>query len=155
MTVGLDLRGAFEDGMVFGREVLAIDTDQIRGEVARAAQQAFNLAMFAWLPTATTAVPLVARAQRQAMALATKVGYISRATAPALLQQAKRRALVLASLVARTNPQALDDDLMARLAGAAPPATPAPASREEKKAEPGEEKVSEEEAAAGLGALFG
>lgn len=155
VTVGLDLRGAFENGMLFRRDVLAVDPERVRWEVVTAARQAFNLAMFAWIPTPATTGSLVARAHRQALALAAKAGYVSKATAPVLLRQAQGRALALASLIAERKPEALDEDLRSRLARAAPRPAAAVPAREEKKEEKKEEKVSEEEAASGLGALFG
>src|SRR2546422_11103426 len=54
LTVGLDLRGAYEGGMVFRREVLAVDDVKLRTDFSIAGRHAFNLAIFAGYPTKQT-----------------------------------------------------------------------------------------------------
>src|SRR6266498_3536696 len=43
LTVGLDLRGAYEGGMVYRRDVLSVDDAKIRADLALAGGHAFNL----------------------------------------------------------------------------------------------------------------
>src|SRR5436309_8953437 len=54
LTVGLDLRGAYEAGTVFGRDVLTIDDTTVRADLSLAGRQAFNLSIFAGYPTKQT-----------------------------------------------------------------------------------------------------
>ena len=90
--------------------------------------------------------------------LAVESGIMTPETVEPILGRAQARAMALASRI----PDALDDELRERLAGAA--AAPAPAEEEEEAPAPEEkkkdedkeeEKVSEEDAAAGLSSLFG
>src|SRR3989442_4295374 len=45
LTVGLDLRGAYEAGTVFGRDGLTIDDATVRADLSLAGRQAFNLSI--------------------------------------------------------------------------------------------------------------
>jgi large subunit ribosomal protein L10 len=155
LIVGLDLRGAFEEGTLFRRDTLAVDDARVRADLAIATRAAFNLALYAWIPTPTTARPLMTRAHLQALALATRAGYVSMATAPVLLGSAQARALRLAALVGSKEPKALDEAILRQLEGVARPPSPEAARGEKKEEKKEEEKVTEEEAAAGLGSLFG
>jgi len=156
--VGIVLDGAWEDGFLYRPEDLDIDMDAYRTDLAAAAQMAFNLAVFTAYATPQTIVPIIARARMQALSLAVNAGIVNKESAEIILSKAFREALALASVMGA---DALDDDLRALLAGAAsaaPPAAPAadgeagPQKVEEEKEE---EAPSEEEAMAGLGALFG
>ncbi|SRR5581483_3226669 len=126
MTVGMDLKAVFEDGTVYTRDMLAVD------ETARLQQahvQAINLAVFAGYPTKTTIPFLIGKAYSGLIGVAGK-----------LSEDAKS--------------DALKNALASRAAAAA--AAPQAASAEKKEEEKPEEKgPSEEEAMAGLGALFG
>ncbi len=155
LIVGLDLRGAFEEGTLFRRDALAVDEARVRADLMTASRSAFNLAMYAWIPTPITARPLMTKAHLQALALAARAGYVSKATAPVLLGAAQARALRLAALLGSKEPKALDEGILRRLEGAARPVSPEVARGEKKEEKKEEEKVSEEEAAAGLGSLFG
>jgi large subunit ribosomal protein L10 len=155
LTVGLDVQEVFEDGVVFGRDVLAVDEEKVRADVMMASRQAYNLALYAWIPTTITTRPLLAKAHREALAVATKAGYLSRATAPVLLRMAQAKALRLAAVVVTKEPKAVDEETLKRLMMSATPTGPKPPKGPEEKKKEEEEKVSEEEAAAGLGSLFG
>jgi large subunit ribosomal protein L10 len=144
LTVGLDLKAAIEDGVVYRRDVLAVDEDLIVSQVGSAASGAFNLAMFVSFPTATTTEPLIAKAYNQAMGLALAAGVVNKESVGPLLAKAQHHALVLKGLVDGTT-------------GAAPVETKEEAPKEkpkEKKDEKSKEE-KEEDAAAGLGSLFG
>jgi len=129
MTVGMDLKAVYEEGTIYDRATLSVD------ETARLQQahvQALNLAVFAAYPTKTSMPFLLAKAFSGLIGVGGK-----------LSDDAKS--------------PALNDALSARAAAAAAAKSAAPASggaaKEEEKEE--EKGPSEEEAMAGLGALFG
>lgn len=127
MTVGMDLKAVFEEGTIYSRDMLAVD------ETARLQQahvQALNLAVFAAYPTKVSVPFLIAKAYGGLVGVGGK-----------LSEDAKS--------------DKLKEALAARAAAAA--AAPKAAASVEKKEEekPEEKGASEEEAMAGLGALFG
>ncbi len=157
LMLGLDLKAAYEDGMVYKPDVLDVDTDAILGQFAYGAAAAFNLAVNAQVFNDVTIQPLLAKGHSYGFNLAVEAGIMTTETVEPILARAHGRMLALASRI----PDALDDELkeaVGSAAAAAPAAAEAPA--EEGKAEDDdedeeEEKVSEEDAAAGLSALFG
>ena len=146
LTVGLDLRGAYEGGMVFRRDVLAVDDAKVRADLSLAGNQALNLAIFAGYATKGTIRPLLSTAFRRALALSVESGFPTKEGLKFLLAKAQAQALALAARA----PQAMDEETRKRLGGA-PGGGPA---KEPEKTEK-KEAPSEEEAAAGLGSLFG
>ncbi len=161
LMLGLDLKAAFEDGMLYKPEVLDVDTDAIIGQVAAGAAAAFNLAVNARVFNTVTIQPLLAKGHTFGLNLAVEAGIMTSETVEPILARAHGRMLALASQI----PDGLDDDLRDAL-GAAAAAAPAPAPAEapaetgaptddDDKKDEEEEKVSEEDAAAGLSALFG
>jgi large subunit ribosomal protein L10 len=149
LTVGLELRGAYESGTVFRRDVLAVDDLQVRGQIATAGRQALALALEIAYPTRMTVPLLLARAHGNALTLAIESEFPTRESIKFLLAKAQAEMLALASRV----PEAADEDLKAKLASpGTPPPPPSEAKPEDKKEK---KEVSEDEAAAGLGSLFG
>lgn len=154
MTVGLDLHAAYDDGMVFKKDVLAVDDKEYLGRVLAAASGAMNLAVFVSYPTTASIRPMLANAHMKALNLAVNAKVANEETIKLMLAKANAEMLSLASQV----PSALDDELKGALSAA--PKGPeqkkgGEGEKEGKKEEKKEEKVSEDEAAAGLGALFG
>jgi large subunit ribosomal protein L10 len=139
-NVGLDLKAAYEGGLIFKAKDLIIDVDGLISQFSSASAKAFSLAVEVEYATPETVGPILQRAQTKARALVAEAGI----PVPGMMN------IVLAKAVA--NAQAI-----ARLTrGETAPATtaaaaPAAAAEEEKK----EEKKEEEDSAAGLGALFG
>jgi large subunit ribosomal protein L10 len=151
LTVGLDLSAAFEDGMIYKKDVLAVDETMILNQVKQAAAGAMNLAVFVSYPTKQSIRPMLANAHYKAINLAVNANIANKETVKLMLAKANAQMLSLASKV----PGGLDDELKAALEGASKPPEDKggePKKEEEKKEE---KKVSEDEAAAGLGALFG
>lgn len=152
LTVGLNLNAAFEDGFVYKKDVLAVDDVQVLNQVRQAAVGALNLAVFASYPTAMSIKPMLANAHFKALNLAVNASIANEGTIKLMLAKANAQMLSLASKV----PAALDDELKTALEGAPKPPEDKGGKEPEKKEEKKEEKkVSEDEAAAGLGALFG
>jgi large subunit ribosomal protein L10 len=158
LMLGLDLKAAFEDGMVYEPEVLDVDTGEIMGQFAAGAAAAFNLAVNAHVFNDVTIQPLLAKGHSYGFNLAVEAGIMTSETVEPILARAHGRMLALASRI----PDALDDELREAI-GPAAAAAPAPEEAPAEEGTPGEdddkkdeeeEKVSEEDAAAGLSGLF-
>jgi large subunit ribosomal protein L10 len=151
MTVGMDLKGAFEDGLLYDNEVLNIPADYYTSMLGLASRNALALAVEIVYPTPETMPPLLAKAYREAIALSVMAAIPTKESINILLAKAEANMLALATRV----PNLGDERVKQRLS--AKPSSPAPSNKkkEEPKEEKKEEKVSEEDAAAGLGALFG
>ncbi len=155
MTVGIDPRAIYEGGTVFTAEILDIDLDTVRGQFATGGARAMQLALHLAYPAPRTIVPLLVMARAKALVLAVNAGVVTEESIAPIMARARAQMLALASRV----PDALDDDLRAALTSShapSPRAAEASPGRERGPTAGGEvEEVSEEEAAAGLGALFG
>ena len=140
-NVGLELRAAYEGGLIFKVSDLTIDVEAQLSELAAASAKAFGLAVEIGYATPSTVGPMLARAQRRAHALVLETGMPVPGMMEMLLAKAAANARALAALAS----------------GEAAPAAPAAAAPEAEAAAPEEkeEKKDEEETAAGLGALFG
>ena len=150
LIVGLDLRGAYEDGQVYRRDALAVDEVTVRAQVTDAIRRALSLSLITAYPTRFTVPLLLSTAYRKALGLAVRAGIPTRDSIKLLLAKANAAMLAVAARV----PAGLDEELRKRLltAGSAPP----PAKNGESRNEGKEEKeASEQDAARGLGALFG
>ncbi len=99
VIVGLDLRGAYEDGMVYTRDVLAVDEVKLVIDIQTAALRAFNLSVNIAYPTRTTIEPLIHTAHSKALSLAVHAGFMTKESIPFILAKAKSQMLALASAV--------------------------------------------------------
>lgn len=145
------VEAAYSEGIVFPRDVLAVDVEKVREDIVRAHWHALNLAVNVGYPTKESAPLLIAKAHRHAVALAVAAGYVTKHTARYIIARAYAQMLALAC---RLPPDALDDDLRKIVGAAATVQQKTEEAPEEKKEEKEEEK-QEEEAAAGLASLFG
>jgi len=153
MIVGMDLRSAFDDGTIYGREVLDIPDDYYSTMFATAAFNARALGVAIAFPTKETIIPLIAKAFRETMGLTISAAIPTRENIEILLTKADSQMLALAAATGST-----DERIVARLNAAAARTVVVAAAVAVNKAEEIEEKdeqVSEEDAAAGLSALFG
>ena len=153
ITVGLDLKAAYEDELVFSKEVLHVDTTKVYGDIVNAIQYATNLSVNAAYPTKLTMPMIIGKAARDALNLAINGGIVNKFTAEHILRKAYMEMLSLASALG----DGLDDELK-NLISNRPSPPPDKEEKEEKKEEEKkeeEEENKEEEAIAGLGALFG
>lgn len=127
--IGLSLKAAFSEGLLFPAEALKLDLEALRSDIAKAWEDAFKLALAVDYPTAETAPVLLAKGYKTALTLAILAGYITAETLPMLVQRALSEASVLNSLTFKA---------------------------EERKVEKEEApKKEEEEEELGLAALFG
>ncbi len=153
MVVGMDLRSVYEDGVIYGKDVLDIPEDYYATMFATAAHDALALGVSIAFPTKETIVPLIAKAFRESMGLSIEAAIPTKENIDRLLAKADAQMLSVASASGYTS-----DEIAARLssaAAAAPAAPAAEAAPAEEAVEEEQEEVSEEEAAAGLSALFG
>ena len=150
LMVGLDLRAAYEDNMVFSKDILEVDTEQLYGELLNAIQYGVNLSVNSAYPTTITTPMLIANAHTNAINLAVNAGVVNAETVKLVLSKAYGEMLGIASNLAG----GLDDELKSLI-----PSTHAEVKEEKpekKKIEENEkEENKEEEAIAGLGNLFG
>jgi len=153
MTVGMDLRGVFEDGLIYKKEVLDIPADYYQSMLALGARNALGLAVEIVYTTPESIGPLMAKAYREAVAVSVKGAIPTKDTIKILLAKAEASMLAVASKTPEASDERVKQRLSSKPSSQAPaaPKKPAEAKQEEKK----EEKVTEEDAAAGLGALFG
>ncbi len=152
MTVGLDLIAVFEDGVIYGRDVLNIPEDYYPTMFATAARNAISLGVSVAYPTNATMQPILGRAFREALGLSIAAAIPTSESIKFLLAKADSHMIALASQA----PDLVDERVQARLSAQSMAAAPvATVEKEEQEEEENEEEVSEEEAAAGLSALFG
>jgi large subunit ribosomal protein L10 len=155
----IDLKAAFENDTLFLPDALGIDETVILGQLGLAVRTANEVSLQTGWITEQTADALLGRAYKQAIALILEKGLeVDEAVKQTVTDD---YAKVLASIGKKESD--LSDELKARLgesikilsqvAVAAP--SSAGASKAAAEEAPEEKGVSEEEAAAGLGALFG
>ncbi|MEM4262752.1 MAG: 50S ribosomal protein L10, partial [Thermoplasmata archaeon] len=156
LTVGLELKAAYEEGIVFPKETLAIDQSAYLAQVQDCAKAALNLSVYAAIPNRMSIRPLLSKAYMEALSLAVNSEYPTKESIKLLLAKANAQSIAVAS---RLPADVLDEKTKSMLSNAPPPGG-ASGGTGEKKEEPKEEKkeekkVTEEEAAAGLSSLFG
>lgn len=133
-NVGLELRAVYEGGLVFKARDLAIDVDGILSEMASSSARAFNFASDIGYTTPETIRAILQKAFTKAKSLVAEGGIPVPGMMGIVLSRAAANAQAIASL-------------------AKGEAAPAQAPLEEEK--PKVEEKKEEDAAAGLGSLFG
>ena len=151
MTVGMDMKAAFEDGIIYNKDVLDVPADYYPSMLATATRNAIALGVSIVYPTKQTINPLLAKAYREATAVSVKAAIPTKDNIKLLLAKANAEMLAVASRV----PGLEDDRLKQQMAAATAAPAPAEKKAEEKKEEEKKPEVSEDEAAAGLSALFG
>ncbi len=151
MRIGLNLKAVLENGEILAKEVLDIDEEAYRQDLVRAHGEAFALAMELAIPNRETVEPLIQKAFMDALTLGLDRSVVNGETVKPLLSKAYAMSLALSGLLP-------DEALSAEAKAAATPAAPAQPVAEDAAAKEKKEKQEEkkpEEAAAGLGALFG
>jgi large subunit ribosomal protein L10 len=124
MEIGLDLVAAYENGIVFGKDVLEIDEAEFMGRLETAAKHAFNLSVNATIFTKDTTEIMVAKAFNDAKALAREQNILADAVAEELVAKASIQ------MTALKNELKIEEKL-------------AETQKEEPKAEPAKEKAEE------------
>ncbi|WP_297486658.1 50S ribosomal protein L10 [Thermococcus sp.] len=157
LEVGLNLLAAYEDGIVYTPDVLAIDESEYISMIQRAYTYAFNLSVNTAYPTKQTIEAIIGKAFLGAKSVAVEAGYITKETVGDIIGRAVRVLLLIAQGLPE---EVLDEKTKELLNAQAQVAVAAPQPAEEKveeaeEEEEEEEEEREEEALAGLGALFG
>ena len=151
IDIGLDIKGVWEDGVIYRADVLAIDETKFRGDLAASVRTALVVALEIGWATKTTIEPLVGKGVKSALAVAAT----AKLTKEDVPEELRTAFLQVSALLKQKKGEELTEDEKNAL-GAAAAAAPAAGAAEKKDEKKEEEKgVSEEEAAAGLGALFG
>jgi large subunit ribosomal protein L10 len=102
IEVGLSMPAAWEDGMIYGREILDVSPDEYAKQVVAAAQAAMNLSVnIAW-PTKDNATLLLQKAFVEARSLATTANVIDAGIIGELLAKAVREAASLEALIPKS-----------------------------------------------------
>jgi large subunit ribosomal protein L10 len=156
METGLGLLAAYENGTIFLPDVLSIDEEEVISNIQTAFKNAIALSMGTGYITKETAPMAISKAHMDALSLAINANIFEPEAMGAILSKAN---LQMLALVSKLSDEALDEELKeAKLK----PSQPVKAAEEDKtdKAEEAEAvkeegEKTEEEAAEGLGALFG
>jgi large subunit ribosomal protein L10 len=107
--VGLDLRGVYADGVMFGPEELELDIEEYREDFASASAAARNLSVNAVYPTARTAGTLLGKASGEARSLGLFAAVESPDLAEDLVARADARLRALAAVI--DDEEALPEEL--------------------------------------------
>ncbi len=95
----LSIYVAYDQGTVIPSESLKIDVEGFKKNLLEAEQNALNLALFVWYPTAKNIGGMFRKAVAQAKSLGLNSFYIDKDFIPDLLRQSKNEALILESHV--------------------------------------------------------
>lgn len=128
MKVGLNMAAALEGGVLFKKEVLAVDEKEYAEKIISGASRAFNLAVNAGILVKQTAAMLISQASVKALNLAVNAGITNSKTVEILIGKASAQASSLSALIPKEAPKKEKK---------------AEEPKEEKKEEPAEEKVEE------------
>jgi large subunit ribosomal protein L10 len=99
LEVGLNLRAVVDGDTFYPPDVLNVDLDARRGELARAARSALGLAVELGYATPQTAPLLLSRAHRRALGLAMATGYVTKETVEPIFAKAMREAAAVGRLI--------------------------------------------------------
>ncbi len=99
LEVGLAVRGLVDGGTFYPPEVLAVDLEALRGELARGFRRAVALAVELGYPTPASWPGLVTRAHRRALGVAIAAGFPTKETIEPLFVQAMKEAAAVGRAV--------------------------------------------------------
>ena len=95
MEVGLDLVAVYENGTIYGRDILSIDEKEYLVRLGNAARWAFNLAVYSGYPTKSTIATLIGKAFNDAKSLGVARNIFNKETISLLLGKAQQQMLSL------------------------------------------------------------
>ena len=95
IRAGLTIALAYENGLIYAGELVAIDLEQYRQSLLDAYASSRGLAIVIGYVTKETAPEILARAYREAMSLAVEAGFVTKETAPMILAKAEAEAAAL------------------------------------------------------------
>lgn len=153
MEVGADLAAAYEEGLIFTRDVLSIDDVETRNNIIKAFTKALALSFDRRIFTKESVKLLIQQATIKSKSLAIGANIVSPETIGPIMSKSVAQALSLSRLL---NGAALDDELKNKL-NVVQSAAPAEKKVTEKKVEETKDDKDKDGDAGleGLGALFG
>jgi large subunit ribosomal protein L10 len=92
IRAGLAIALAYENGLIYGAEAVAIDLDKYRASLLEGFSSAKGLAILIGYVTKETAPDIIARAYREALAVAVEAGEVTKESAPVILAKAEAEA---------------------------------------------------------------
>ena len=95
MEVGLDLVAVYENGIIFGREILAVDESKYIADVTQATQWAVNLSVEASYPTKDTIEIMIANAYNETKNLAVEASILIDEVIELVIAKAERQMIAL------------------------------------------------------------
>jgi len=111
MEIGLNLKAVIEGHTIYMPSDLSMDEDELRGMLAKASSQAFNLSMEAGITTKDTMVPLIQKAVMESKALAVNAPIFEKDVMDLILSKAEAEMLSVAKQAKAKNADALDEEL--------------------------------------------
>jgi len=112
LEIGINLKGMYENGIIFTPDILDINRDEYVNNLINAAKNAFNLAVNSGWVNKFTIDTLISMAGINAYNLAINIRYPTRDTVKQLLSIAHLQMLSLSSIL---NADALDEDLKKKI----------------------------------------
>lgn len=153
MVVGMDLRAAYEDGVVYDKSTLDIPEDYYSNMFASAIYNARAMAIGIVWPTDQTIVTLITNAYREAMALSIEAAIPTKDSIGALMARAEAHMLSIASAAGYQ-----DERISAKMASV-PVSETTESEDSDEKGDENDEEISEQDAeadtAAAMFSLFG
>ena len=92
IRAGLAIALAYEGGLIYGAEAVAIDLDKYRESLVQAYSSSMAVAVFIGYLTKETAPRIIAKAYREALALAVETGELTKESAPVIIGNAEAEA---------------------------------------------------------------
>jgi len=97
IRAGLSIALAYENGLIYAADAVAIDLDKYRSDLVAGYTSARALGVYVGYVTKDTAGEIIAKAYREAFSLAVEVGEVTSESAPAILAKAEAEASALLS----------------------------------------------------------
>ena len=95
IRAGLSIALAYENGLIYAGEVVAVDLEKYRASLMEAYSSSRGLAIVIGYVTKETAPDILARAYREALSLQVEAGFLDTETAPLILGRAEAEAASL------------------------------------------------------------
>ena len=95
IRAGLSIALAYEDGLIYSGDLVAIDLEKYRQSLLDAYSSSWGLAILIGYVTKETAPDVLAKAYREAMSVAIEAGFVTKETAPMVLGRAEAEAAAL------------------------------------------------------------
>ena len=95
IRAGLAIALAYESGLIYAGDVVAIDLDEYRKSLLNAYASSRGLAIVIGYVTKETAPDILSRAYREALSLQVEAGFLDKETAPLILGRAEAEAAAL------------------------------------------------------------